>query len=162
MMSLLIFKIIARRQEDGFTLIELLVVMLITTILAFIALPSTMTTVGKAREAEAKQMLSGIGQAQQAYFFEHATFAEEFDHLDISFSGKYYDFEEPELVNATVVKHGAIGMNAEIANTREYQLGVYYDAGSFNLILCQSFNRNDMAEAPNEVNAPCIQGSKIQ
>ncbi|ACB52729.1 putative HofG-like general secretion pathway protein [Crocosphaera subtropica ATCC 51142] len=161
MIFLKLFQSVTNKPAKGFTLIELMVVILIVSVLGVIALPMTISAVGKARETEAKQILSSIGQGQQAYFFEHATFATALDSLDVTFSGQYYNFEEPLLINSTAVKHGAIGLNAQQANTREYQLGIYYNLSSFSLVLCQSSTENDVAEAPNSSNDSCIQGTRI-
>lgn len=161
MILFLLLKILINKEEKGFTLLELMVVMLIVTVLSVITLPMTISAVGKAKETEAKQSLSAIGQGQQAYFFEHGTFSTALNDLDIGVSGKYYSFEEPLLINSTVVKQGAIGINARQANTREYQLGIYYDSNSFSLVLCQGLTENDTVEAPNRSNGSCIEGTKI-
>ena len=161
MIVLKLLKSVINKQSKGFTLIELVIVMLIVTTLGLIALPMSMSMVGKARETEAKQMLSAIGQGQQAYFFEHATFASELDSLNIGLSGHYYDYEEPQLINSNTVKQGAIAVDAIQDNTREYQLGIYYNLSSFYLVLCQSLRENERAVAPNSSNGSCLQGSKI-
>ena len=157
-----LFQSITNKQAKGLTLIELVMVMLIVTILGLIALPMSMSMVGKARETEAKQMLSAIGRGQQAYFFEHATFADELDSLNIGLSGQYYDYEEPQLISSTAVKQGAIAVDARQDNTREYQLGVYYNFSSFALVLCQSLTEDEKAEAPDNFNTSCLQGTKIE
>ena len=153
---------IRKKSEKGFTLLELIVVMLIATILGLIAYPQMIDKVGRAKEVEAQQTLSSLGQAQQIFFFEHGTFANNLNQLDIGFSGKYYDFEQPNLISSTIVKQGAIGINSNQTNTREYELGIYYHLGSFNLILCKSSNPTEIAETPNVGNSDCIQGTKVQ
>lgn len=60
--------------EQGFTLIELLVVIIIIGILAAIALPSFLNQANKGKQAEAKQYVSSINKAQQAYYTEFGTF----------------------------------------------------------------------------------------
>ena len=156
---------IRKKSEKGFTLLELIAVMLIATILGMIAYPQMIDRIGRAREVEAQQTLSSLGQAQQIFFFEHGKFARYINQLDIGFSGKYYDFEEPNLVSSTDsigVKQGAIGINANQTNTREYELGIYYHQGSFNLILCKSSNPSEPAQAPDSANGECTQGTKIK
>ena len=160
-----LLKSIINQQNKGFTMIELLVVMLIAAICGSIALPNTMAVVGKAKEAEAKQMLSSIGQNQQAYYFEHAEFADEMEDLDGVVYGYYYTYEKPSIItNAPYpgVKQGAIAVNAQQYNTREYQLGVDYNSNSFFLVLCQSLTAHQNAEAPNISNGECINSTKIE
>ena len=163
MLPLLISRFLRKKSESGFTLIELMVVMIITTIFSATAYPSVMGQVGKARETEAKQTLSTIGQGQQAYFFEKANFADQLEKLDVGVNnGNHYLFEEPTVVSSTAVKHKATPLNAATNNTRNYELGVYYNDGSFSLILCQSLTHSSTAEAPDTLGVSCIEGTNIQ
>ena len=63
-----------KKQDEGFTLIELLVVIIIIGILAAIALPSFLNQANKAKQAEARQTLSAMNKAQQAYLLENNKF----------------------------------------------------------------------------------------
>jgi type IV pilus assembly protein PilA len=67
----------------GFTLLELLVVVVITGILAAIAVPSLMSQANKAKQVEAKVTLGTLTRAQQAYFTENSKFADDIDTLGI-------------------------------------------------------------------------------
>ncbi len=67
----------------GFTLIELLVVILIISILAAIALPQYQKAVVKSRNAQLKNYVQTIAQAQEAYYLEHGSYAANFKDLDI-------------------------------------------------------------------------------
>lgn len=150
------------RSSEGFTLIELLVVIIIVGILSAIAIPSLLAQVGKAREAEAKETLSAIAQAQQAYFFEKATFAGTKAKLNMPMKAKYYDFPDPSVADANKVKHQAITQYANINNIRNYSLGVYQDSGKFSIVLCQSESVGGDAQAPDTSIENCRDGIKVE
>ncbi|MBE9171242.1 prepilin-type N-terminal cleavage/methylation domain-containing protein [Pleurocapsales cyanobacterium LEGE 06147] len=149
-------------ENQGFTFIELLVVILILTVLALSSLPSLLSQVGKAREAEAKELLSSIGQAQQLHFLEKSTFANDLEQLNVAVTPNYYDFTTPILLSSNQVKQSAIDMNSANHGTRNYSMGIYYDLGQFSIILCQSDNIGGTVEAPNNYTDPCINGTRIQ
>ena len=75
------------KKKKGFTLLELLVVVLIIGILAGIALPQYKRAKEKAEAAELLTSVKALHEAQQRYFLVNGTFAENFDDLDIDFSG---------------------------------------------------------------------------
>ena len=68
----------------GFTLIELLVVVLIIGILSAVALPQYTKAVEKARAAELVAQTNALWRAQQLYFLENGTYAENMDDLTLS------------------------------------------------------------------------------
>ena len=63
------------RARTGFTLIELLIVVVIIGILAAIAIPKFQNTKGKANAAALRSDLRNLAVAQEAYFYEKASYA---------------------------------------------------------------------------------------
>ena len=63
------------RPRAAFTLIELLIVVVVIGILVAILIPSFKNTKGRANEAALKSDLRNIAVAQEAYFFDHAAYA---------------------------------------------------------------------------------------
>jgi type IV pilus assembly protein PilA len=64
-----------RRPRAGFTLIELLVVIVIIGILSALVIPRFANTRGTANVARVKSDLRNLQTAQEAYFYEHQTYA---------------------------------------------------------------------------------------
>jgi type IV pilus assembly protein PilA len=62
------------RARLGFTLIELLIVVVIIGIIAAIAIPKFQATKGKANFAAMKSDLRNLTSAQEAYFYDHASY----------------------------------------------------------------------------------------
>ena len=57
-------------KKKGFTLLELLIVVVVLAVLAGLALPQYLKTVGRAKEAEGWQTLAGIRSAIIRYYSE--------------------------------------------------------------------------------------------
>ena len=74
------------QKNAGFTLIELLVVVLIIGILAGVALPQYQVAVAKTRIAALIPMLRSIQQAQERYYMEHGSYAQDIRDLDVTCS----------------------------------------------------------------------------
>lgn len=72
-----------KRDAKGFTLIELLVVIIITSILAAIALPNFLNQDVKAKQTEAKQNIALVNKTQNSFRAENSSFASSFDVLGI-------------------------------------------------------------------------------
>jgi prepilin-type N-terminal cleavage/methylation domain-containing protein len=127
-------------KEQGFTLIELLVVVIIIGILAAIAIPNTMSQIGKAREGEAKSLIGALNRAQQAYYFENRAFAAASEpkiDLDIPIGKlKYYD--KLEIVPNVGIQYIHNDEN-DANNTRDYIGALQYNKNerSFSTIVCR-------------------------
>jgi prepilin-type N-terminal cleavage/methylation domain-containing protein len=67
-----------KKPEHGFTLIELLVVVVIIGILATIALPTFLSQINKARQAEARNAVATAGKLQQSTFIQKEAFSNSF------------------------------------------------------------------------------------
>jgi type II secretory pathway pseudopilin PulG len=76
-------------------------------IMSAIALPSYFNQVEKARLSEAKMNLGSLNRAQQAYYFEKATFADQMSNLgnDLSTSNVWYTYSINPPINNTEVHH---------------------------------------------------------
>jgi type IV pilus assembly protein PilA len=72
-----------KHREKGFTLVELLVVIVITGILAAIAIPNLLNQDVKAKQTEAKQNIALINKTQNSFRAENSSFATSFDVLAI-------------------------------------------------------------------------------
>jgi type IV pilus assembly protein PilA len=142
-------------KDCGFTIIELLIVFLVLGVLATLALPALFGQVGRAREAEGKQILSAIAFAQQGYFFENANFATNYDDLGVTFQSNYYTVSLPNSVFSTVSKVQAEAINAVNANTRSFGMGVYVEQSAYRIVLCRSDTPAKQTVAPDTSTGIC-------
>lgn len=146
-------------NNSGFTLVELLVVIVIVGVLSAVALPSFLAQVGKAREIEAKNNLGAISRAQQSYYFEKQTFAQNINNLNISnlSNNRYYTFPNPSMAS-DAVKHQAIAINPNTDGIKNYAVGVYYDSGLYRAVFCQGQRINQLVNAPDSNTGSCTNG----
>jgi len=149
--------------HPGFTMIELMITIVILGILALVSVPNLIAQTGKSREVEAKLAINAIGRAQQAYFFENSSFADQISKLDITLTGKYYTFPDPVFFTPILVKHDANPINATGNNIRSYQIAIFYNSNqSYSNVLCQSDTPTSSAETPNNPSDDCIAGVKLE
>ena len=145
------------QQQSGFTLIELLIVMLIVSILSLVSMPHFINQIGKARQTEARNNLGTIGRAQQAYHFEHKTFASTLEQLSANtmFTPEYYNYPAPDTATDSLFQQRATAIDANTDQVRDYALGVYFNAGSYTLALCEGKAVGEVVEAPNFIADSC-------
>jgi type IV pilus assembly protein PilA len=70
--------------RKGFTLIELLIVVVIIGILAAIAIPKFEFTKGKANVSAIKSDLRNLMSAQEAYYYDYQTYADDLAKLSVN------------------------------------------------------------------------------
>ncbi len=141
-----------KNNNAGFTLIELLVVIIIIGILSAIALPSYLKQTAKARASEAKTNIGSMNRAQQAYFLENQTFADDTSvsaivRLGISTGNTTDNFVYTAVpidnIKTAVANRGTSNKDDILS----YVGGVFYQPGSTATILCE-------ANAPGAVELP--------
>jgi type IV pilus assembly protein PilA len=70
-----------KRNESGFSLVELMIVVGIIGILASLALPKMQVFMAKAKQSEARTLLSHLYTLEQSYFVDNDTFSNSYTDL---------------------------------------------------------------------------------
>jgi type IV pilus assembly protein PilA len=142
-----------RRQDEGFTLIELLVVIIIIGILSAIALPSFLNQANKAKQSEAKQYISSINKAQQAYYAENTVFTNEISALGIGLKSQTtnytYELQPSTVQGVTSLAKPASGLNGYSGAVALVATG---EANTTQTILCET-NAPTVTVAPPTLGA---------
>ena len=102
------------KKQWGFTLIELMIVVAIIGILAAIAIPNFLRFQAKAKQSEARILLSGIYTSETAYFAEQNTYATDLGTkigYAPSSTPKYYT--SPSNVNNYVISATSASFSAQ-------------------------------------------------
>lgn len=107
--SKILLQQIRSRSSEGFTLIELLVVIVIIGLLSAIALPSFLNQANKAKQTEAKLYISSMNRAQQAYYLEQTSFADQvsFGKLGLGISTQHRNYQYRIVSAGTIVTNQA-------------------------------------------------------
>lgn len=100
-------------SRRGFTLIELLIVVVIIGILAAIAIPKFQSTKGKANAAALKSDLRNMATAQEAYFYDHAAYAN---------SSSLLSYKNSPGVVLTIIEATASGWSARATHPASFPL----------------------------------------
>lgn len=148
MNKLQLFKYLCKTNQSGFTLIELLVVVMLIGIMSAIALSNLFSQIEKARTADAKNTLGMLNRAQQAYYFENATFARNTTDLgaEVILGSKQYSYSFVNPINNQEVHHLATPRLAYINDIDYVTSAVFKISNTFNFVLCQG---NSPGSIPN-------------
>ncbi|AIE76005.1 Type II secretion envelope pseudopilin protein (PulG,guides folded protein to PulD in outer membrane) [Synechocystis sp. PCC 6714] len=139
-----------------------MVVFLVIGILSAMTWPVLIRQVAKAKETEGIKMLSNVGYLQQAYFFEHQQFAPDYSSLGVNPNGNYFDLLPLNTpVGGNYSTSQAVTRSGGLDASRNYSQGVYYNNGSYEIILCQSSTPGGAVSAPSSSLGSCSGGVQI-
>lgn len=79
---------VSKKSQAGFSLVELMVVVAIIGVLAAVAVPQVNKYIAKARQTEAKTILSSIYTSEKAFYAEYTAYHSAFGAIGYSPEGK--------------------------------------------------------------------------
>ncbi|MCW6051919.1 type IV pilin-like G/H family protein [Microcoleus sp. A2-C5] len=112
-----------KKNDGGFTLVELTIILMIITILSAIALPEfARCRPYKAMQSEAKQYVSSINRAQQAYFGEKGAFSNSINPLAIGIKTETTNYN----YSAIATKNAAFSYGVSRSNNIRSYVGAVF------------------------------------
>jgi len=90
-----------KKIDGGLTLVELIIVLMIIGILSAIALPSFLGCSNKAKQSEAKQYISSMNRAQQAYFADKGAFSNSLTALGLGIKTQTINYNYSAIATKT-------------------------------------------------------------
>lgn len=74
---------------------------------------------------------------------------------NITVTGGYYNFPDPSVSNASLVKHQAVANTPYSISSRNFAVGVYFNSGSYLSVLCRAEAPTSNVSAPDTPVDPC-------
>jgi len=144
----------ARQKTQGFTLLELLVVLVISGVLAAIALPSFLNQASKSKQVEAKINLGSINRAQQAYMMESSQFSDDLQKLGIAVSSNNYLYTIVVDGNSQYAVHHAESRSSTLKPYVGMAAATHNSVGELNVltVLCEA-DQNQIGKAADPIYA---------
>lgn len=144
------------REDRGFTLVELLAVIIITGLLAAIALPNFLNQDVKAKQSEAKQNVVLVNKSQNSFRAENSGFATSFDVLAIGSvaGGATGSTSNYSYTIAGAINSATITASPADAALKAYSGGVTQFSNAANQsvigsVLCETIITGDAAVIPS-------------
>lgn len=112
----------AKKRKGFYCIVGLLSISGVAMLLAAVALPNLVNCTGKAKQAEAKQNVRAMTQAQQAYFSEKHDFAKSIENLELGIKSQTVNYNYSIYTTSKATFSYGIARNNRI---RSYVGGVF-------------------------------------